>query len=32
MSNEKIKAELEKYEAAVAKAIAKTPERKYIPE
>ena len=32
MSNEKIKAELEKYEAAVAKAIEKTPERKYLPE
>ena len=32
MSNEKIKAELEKYEAAVAKAIEKTPERKHLPE
>ena len=32
MSNEKIKAELEKYEAAVAKAIEKAPERKHLPE
>jgi methylmalonyl-CoA mutase, N-terminal domain len=32
MSNEKIQAELEKYEANVAKALAKFPERKNIPE
>ena len=32
MSNEKIKAELEKYEAAVAKAVAKNPERAHLPE
>lgn len=32
MSNEKIKAELEKYEAVVAKAVAKAPERKNLPE
>src|SRR5574344_2061478 len=32
MSNEKIQAELDKYEANVAKALAKFPERKHIPE
>lgn len=32
MSNEKIQAELEKYEAAVAKTIAKRPERPHLPE
>ena len=32
MSNEKIQAELEKYEATVAKAVAKFPERPNLPE
>ena len=32
MSNEKIQAELAKYEASVEKAIARFPERKHIPE